>query len=478
MKNSRMEEREMSDKKFDKQKLLTLAVVTVLIIFFVGGFWIGLDRVRSMEGTFPPNDIKEGISPAPENASDAADYLVEVLNHAVNSNPSVSYDSYFSVDSDSLQTDGSETFKSTLLFALDNFEDHISSAEESDEMISSVNFGDDITSVLKIFDKEVRKPIDFNCNYIYYSCPSCGETSDEQLSSCEPCGSERQYFKKYRNEYEIELVLKEDPAPGAVFNDNAENFVPRNESEILSLTDSVFNDALQIDNIEIEYNKYKVFYKVNRLTDEITTLRYIKEMTVSADVTFIGDYEMLGQKTVSFDITETDKYDFVWPSLSLNEEKLIIEPKNTDNLLATLTCEKPLDMTVSWSSSDESIAAVDSEGYIQTTKNTGEAVITASFEYLGKTYSDTCTVYVRVPVESMKMNKKSADISVGETIELAAKVSPSNATVKTVTWYSEDEAIATVDKNGLVTGVNKGKVIVYALSDDGYYRSTCEVTVE
>lgn len=466
----------MKEKKFDKQKLLTTAVTVILIFFFIGGFMIGLDRVQSMEGTFPPNEIKEGLSKAPENADDAVEYLNRVIEKALNSNPSLSYDNYFSVDSDSLKTDGSDTFNSALLFALGNFEDHISTVEESDAIVSSVKFGEDISSLLRVPDLKNMKAANFRCSYIYYSCPSCGETSDEQLSECEPCGSKREYFKKYRDEYEIELISAE--ASDAKGQGIKENFEMRTEEEISALTDSVLKDAVKINETDIKYNQFKIIFKVNRLTDEITSLRYIKEMSVSSDAAFIGEYEEVGKKTVSFDITETDSFSFTWPALSLNVEKLVIEPKNSDNLLATLICEDPLSMDVTWTSSDESVATVDSEGYIYAAKKTGETVITASFEYLGKTYSDSCTVFVRVPVESMKMNKKSAELKVGETLSLEAKVSPSDATVKTVKWYSEDESIAAVDENGVVTAENKGEVIIYALSDDGYYRSTCEVTVE
>ena len=90
---------------------------------------------------------------------------------------------------------------------------------------------------------------------------------------------------------------------------------------------------------------------------------------------------------------------------------------------------------------------------------------------------DSCTVFVRVPVESMKMNIKKLNLDIGEKAQLEATVSPKKATVKSVKWYSENEEVATVDENGYVTANKKGTVIVYALSDDGYYRSTCEVTV-
>ena len=73
----------MAERKFDKQKLFSAAVIVILLIFFVGGFWIGLDRVRSMEGTFPPNDIKEGLSAAPETAGALYFEILETGNFTV-----------------------------------------------------------------------------------------------------------------------------------------------------------------------------------------------------------------------------------------------------------------------------------------------------------------------------------------------------------------------------------------------------------
>ncbi|MBO5397003.1 MAG: Ig-like domain-containing protein [Clostridia bacterium] len=482
----------MVEKKFDKQKLFSVAVTAILIFFFVGGFWIGLDRVRSMEGTFPPNDIKEGISAAPETAEDAVKYLDYVINKALTEKPKLSSDDNFSVDSSSLETDGSDTFKSTLLFAMDGFEDHISSVEDTEGKLTSVNFGEDISSLLRVPSLEGLIVSEFSCNYIYYECPSCGITNNEQLSSCEPCGSEREYYKKYRPEYEIELSFSPDiidTAPEAF----EANFPVRTEDEINALTseisDGLINDGYRgasadslkligFDKSEISYNSFKIYFKVNRLTDEISYLRYVKGIDVNADVTFLGRYKDLGSCSVGFSMNEYKNFSFTWPALTLNKELVEIEPKSTDNLLATLTCEDPLAMTVSWVSSDESIATVDADGYIDTSEKTGEAVITASYEYLGKTYSDTCLVKVKTPVESMKMSKKNISLEIGETFELSTKISPKKATIQTVKWYSENEAVAVVDEYGVVSAVGEGTVIVYALSDDGYFRSTCEVTVE
>ena len=466
----------MAEKKFDKQKLFSVAVTAILIFFFIGGFWLGLDRVRSMEGTFPPNDIKEGISDAPETADEAIAYLNKVIDKALAEKPALSSDDNFSVNSDSIMTDGSDTFRATLLFAKDGFRNYISSVEDTQGKLTAVSFGEDISALLRVPASDGARVTEFKCSYIYYQCPSCGLTNNEQLPSCEPCGSNREYYIKYRPEYEIELSFAPDMMEAAPDAFNA-NFPQRTEEQIDALTSGALADVLSIDSREYSYNSFKIYFKVNRLTDEIVYLSFIKGIDVTADVTFIGKYEALGTASVGFSMNENMNYGFTWPGLSLNKEIVEIEPKGTDNLLATLTCENPLDMTVTWSSSDESIATVDADGYIGTTAKTGEAVITATFEYLGKTYSDTCTVIVKTPVESMKMSKKNVELAVGESFTLSTKISPKKATIQTVKWYSEDESIATVDANGVVTAIGEGTVIVYALSDDGYYRSTCEVTV-
>ncbi len=467
----------MKEKKFDKSKLLTAVVVCILIFFFVGGFMLGLDRISAMEGTFPPNDITEGLSPAPETAEDAVAYLYSVLDKAIADVPAVEADDYFSADSDSLQTDGSAHFHKTLSFAMDNFISHISDVEDAETEVTAVGFGEGADRVLQIPDITAEDVESFTCSYVYYECPSCGKTSDEPLELCEACGSLRAYFKKYHDEYSIELVLKvgeADDAGSALVR----NFTPRTDEQIASLTNDVIAEAADVMIADIQYNKLVIQFRVNRLSDEITYLRYAKDMTVSSDVTFKNTYSELGKKQITLDLQENRAFHFTWPSLTLSEHRLVIEPKGTDNLLATLVCDDPLAYAVTWTSSDESIAVVDQEGYIDTFKTTGEAVITASFEYLGKTYTDTCTVCVRVPVESMKMLDKNVTLAIGETAMLETKVSPADATVQTVTWYSEDETIAAVDENGVVTAKAKGTVVVYALSDDGYYRSTCEVTVE
>ena len=55
----------------------------------------------------------------------------------------------------------------------------------------------------------------------------------------------------------------------------------------------------------------------------------------------------------------------------------------------------------------------------------------------------------------------------GETVQLAAVVTPEDATDASLTWSSSDETVATVDENGLVTAVAAGAAVITATANDG-----------
>ena len=106
-----------------------------------------------------------------------------------------------------------------------------------------------------------------------------------------------------------------------------------------------------------------------------------------------------------------------------------------------------------WSSSDPSIATVSGSGTV-TGVAPGNAVITAetrSFFGFGKTQITTYNIIVFEP------EKEKMTIVVGETLELSV-----NSDGGSVTWSSSDEQIATVDENGVVSGVSAGDVTVTA----------------
>ena len=121
---------------------------------------------------------------------------------------------------------------------------------------------------------------------------------------------------------------------------------------------------------------------------------------------------------------------------------------------------------VTWKSSDDAIATVNSSGYI-TVKKSGTVTITATSMYnssLVDSFTANCSVsQTQIPVTSLSVTGSTSG-KIGETIQLTATVQPANATNKSVTWQSSNEAIATVDSSGLVTLKAEGNVTITATS--------------
>jgi hypothetical protein len=73
---------------------------------------------------------------------------------------------------------------------------------------------------------------------------------------------------------------------------------------------------------------------------------------------------------------------------------------------------------------------------------------------------------------------KSATIKTGNTINLSAAITPTNATNQAVQWNSNNPAAATVDANGVVRAIGGGTAIITVTTVDGGFRAECVVTVE
>ena len=122
---------------------------------------------------------------------------------------------------------------------------------------------------------------------------------------------------------------------------------------------------------------------------------------------------------------------------------------------------------VSYYSSDENIAVVDSSGNVLGKKE-GVAVITVMASD-GSGVKAECRVTVKdVKVTGISLSDSSASIVVGSSKQLSVKeIKPSNATNKSVRWSSSDTSIVSVDQSGLIKGVKEGEATISVISNDG-----------
>lgn len=82
-----------------------------------------------------------------------------------------------------------------------------------------------------------------------------------------------------------------------------------------------------------------------------------------------------------------------------------------------------------------------------------------------------------VSVTGVTLDKKSAELKVGDTLSLKAAIEPANATNQNVSWSSSDKNIATV-ANGTVTAVAAGSAVITVKTEDGEKEATCTITVK
>lgn len=131
--------------------------------------------------------------------------------------------------------------------------------------------------------------------------------------------------------------------------------------------------------------------------------------------------------------------------------------------------------TVSWSSGAPGLASVSSSGLV-TGLAIGNAVIIASIE--GKQGSAMVTVR-QVPVASITVTPASATTAVGQSVTLSAQTLDAAGNVlsgRVVGWSSNDQTVATVDNNGVVTGIAAGTVTISASSEGQTSAATVQVT--
>ena len=168
---------------------------------------------------------------------------------------------------------------------------------------------------------------------------------------------------------------------------------------------------------------------------------------------------------------------FIYPAdtpvtgMTLSNTEASLAVGETVKLTVTFTPDYAADK-VTWSSSDEAVATVK-DGVV-TAKAAGKATITVT-TVGGK--KATCTVYVNyILTTGVTLSKTKATLLVGETLTLTATVAPSNATNKSVTWSSSNNAVVTVS-DGVVTAKADGTATITVTTDDGKNTATCTVSV-
>lgn len=117
---------------------------------------------------------------------------------------------------------------------------------------------------------------------------------------------------------------------------------------------------------------------------------------------------------------------------------------------------------VSFVSNDTTVVSVTDTGVVSALKQ-GSAVIEMTLTINGKTQKDKCTINVTdKDITFIGYQKESVTISINETITPALTILPENMTAENITYQISNTGIASVDKNGAVTGIKAGETVLTA----------------
>ncbi len=150
-------------------------------------------------------------------------------------------------------------------------------------------------------------------------------------------------------------------------------------------------------------------------------------------------------------------------TVSLSESSKTLDAGDEFTLTASIYPENATNQTVTWTSSDPSVATVV-DGKVTAIKG-GKTTITVETEDGG--YKAICNVTVNsVLVEDMTLSKDEVVLDVGETETLTVSVEPESASITTVSWTTDNKNVATVS-GGKITAVAPGKTYVKCSTTDG-----------
>ena len=171
--------------------------------------------------------------------------------------------------------------------------------------------------------------------------------------------------------------------------------------------------------------------------------------------------------------------DILVSSISVSSNKTTLLPGESVRFNASVCPEDAANRTVTWSSDNTDVATVNPSNGIVLAQNPGATVIRAK-AHDGSGVVGTCSISVSaIPVHHISISPKQITLAIGETAHINTKISPDNASNKTIIWTSSNTSVATVGTHtGIVTAKSNGTTTITARSVNSNKGDTCKITVD
>lgn len=162
---------------------------------------------------------------------------------------------------------------------------------------------------------------------------------------------------------------------------------------------------------------------------------------------YIGEINLVNLNETSAEV--------IMPKLEITSSSKYLSSKDKEEMELSATIDGEIIAEgIEYASSDDEIAKIEENKVIAVSD--GKVTITGNYQ--GQ--SAMLELQVITPIKSMTFTSTSKNIRVGKDLQMKLQTKPSGASVSTLKYTSSDEEIATVNANGIVTGVSAGKVTI------------------
>ena len=164
-------------------------------------------------------------------------------------------------------------------------------------------------------------------------------------------------------------------------------------------------------------------------------------------------------------------------SVAINPKNISLNIGEVEQFNAIISPSNATNKEVKWESNNTSVATINGNGLV-TAKAKGTAEISVITEDGTFTAISVVTVLEEeIAVTGIDITSNILEIIIGETEQLTAEISPVDATDKTFVWSSNNETVAEINPNGVITGLTRGNVDITVTTNEGEFLDTIRINV-
>ena len=273
----------------DRKNIFMNVLIVVLTLMFIGGIALGAVTVLSAEGQDPPKaEYQQSLKPLPKSKEEIIAYLNACKDFAVSEKARLDTATSASIDDGSISFgENNDLLARSFKYIKNSVLNNVTNLYPS----GSVDFGKDFSGIL--WD------LDFD------------KTLIESAQS-----------KEDGDNYTFNIVFPNENNPFILRDKVNDSFHMSEAKAMLLYLRESYKSVAAADNIRVKCTDLEMNATVNRLSNKISNITYIKKLKIEANIIFSGELAPAGTKRMSFVFEERNEFNFTWANLTLKPKIL------------------------------------------------------------------------------------------------------------------------------------------------------------